>query len=191
MAGMPVGPLSLNDEVAVDLALKILKATKAQLGDAAVDPAQEKLLARHGRDAWPPRPQEPQGLLRLPRKPGRSGSGPASPTSPASSSIPRAIDMEELKQRLLVTQALEAARTVEEGSSPIRARPMSARSSASASRPITGGTLSYIDGMGAPAFVELCEALAKKHGERFKPNEQLKRMAKTGESYYGAAGKAA
>jgi 3-hydroxyacyl-CoA dehydrogenase/enoyl-CoA hydratase/3-hydroxybutyryl-CoA epimerase len=33
-AGMPVGPLSLNDEVAIDLALKIVKATKAQLGDA-------------------------------------------------------------------------------------------------------------------------------------------------------------
>src|SRR5499427_3855128 len=30
MAGMPVGPLSLNDEVAVDLAWKILKATEAE-----------------------------------------------------------------------------------------------------------------------------------------------------------------
>ena len=36
MAGMPVGPLSLNDEVAVDLAWKILKATEADLGPAAV-----------------------------------------------------------------------------------------------------------------------------------------------------------
>ena len=32
MAGMPVGPLSLNDEVALDLAWKILKATEADLG---------------------------------------------------------------------------------------------------------------------------------------------------------------
>src|SRR6185437_10763965 len=32
MAGMPVGPLALNDEVAVDLAWKILKATEADLG---------------------------------------------------------------------------------------------------------------------------------------------------------------
>ena len=30
MAGMPVGPLSLNDEVAIDLAQKIVKATKAR-----------------------------------------------------------------------------------------------------------------------------------------------------------------
>src|ERR687894_197853 len=46
MAGMPVGPLSLNDEVALDLGLKILKATKAELGPESVNPQQEKLLAR-------------------------------------------------------------------------------------------------------------------------------------------------
>src|SRR3954449_7846991 len=44
MAGMPVGPLSLNDEVAVDLAWKILKATEADLGPQAVDPRQKALL---------------------------------------------------------------------------------------------------------------------------------------------------
>src|ERR1700748_962128 len=52
MAGMPVGPLSLNDEVAVDLAWKIVKGTKA-VDPAAVDPVQEKLLSAmvetHGR----------------------------------------------------------------------------------------------------------------------------------------------
>ncbi len=52
-AGMPVGPLSLNDEVAIDLALKIVKATKAELGADAIDPVQEKLLTAmvetHGR----------------------------------------------------------------------------------------------------------------------------------------------
>src|SRR6478735_5174720 len=40
-AGMPVGPLSLNDEVALDLVLKIAKATEAQMGQGAVDPAQK------------------------------------------------------------------------------------------------------------------------------------------------------
>src|SRR5262249_55568240 len=45
MAGMPVGPLALNDEVAVDLAWKILKATEADLGEKAIDPRQKELLA--------------------------------------------------------------------------------------------------------------------------------------------------
>src|SRR5947199_6086859 len=44
MAGMPVGPLSLNDEVAVDLAWKILKATEADLGPKAIDARQKTLL---------------------------------------------------------------------------------------------------------------------------------------------------
>ena len=43
-AGMPVGPLSLNDEVAVDLAWKILKATEADLGAKAIDTRQKALL---------------------------------------------------------------------------------------------------------------------------------------------------
>src|SRR6185436_12686960 len=43
-AGMPVGPLSLNDEVAVDLAWKILKATEADLGPKAIDARQKSLL---------------------------------------------------------------------------------------------------------------------------------------------------
>ena len=44
MAGMPVGPLALNDEVAVDLAWKILNATEADLGAKAIDPRQKTLL---------------------------------------------------------------------------------------------------------------------------------------------------
>src|SRR6185312_8970899 len=44
MAGMPVGPLSLNDETALDLGLKIVRAAEADLGKDAVDPGQKKLL---------------------------------------------------------------------------------------------------------------------------------------------------
>jgi len=43
MAGMPVGPLSLSDEVALDLVLKIMKATEADLG-AMPSTTQKKLL---------------------------------------------------------------------------------------------------------------------------------------------------
>ena len=44
MAGMPVGPLALNDEVGVDLSWKILQAAKKDLGPQAVDSDQEKLI---------------------------------------------------------------------------------------------------------------------------------------------------
>jgi 3-hydroxyacyl-CoA dehydrogenase/enoyl-CoA hydratase/3-hydroxybutyryl-CoA epimerase len=189
-AGMPVGPLSLNDEVAVDLAWKVLKATKAQLGDAAIDPAQEKLLSdmveKHGRLGR----KNKKGFYDYPEtRPKRLWPGLADLTK--NRIDPDKVDMEELKHRLLVTQALEAARTYEEGvvTDPREADVGSIIGFGFA--PYSGGTLSYIDNMGAAAFVKLCEGLAKKHGERFRPNRQLKRMAKTGESYYAPAGKAA
>ena len=50
--------------------------------------------------------------------------------------------------------------------------------------PFTGGTLSYIDGMGAKAFVALAERLAEKHGVRFRPNRLLEEMAAKGENFY-------
>lgn len=185
-AGMPVGPLSLNDEVAVDLAFKVLKATKAQLGEGAVDPAQEKLLSdmveKHGRLGRKNR----KGFYDYPEAgPKRLWPGLADLVGKRLS--PEQVDMQELQHRLLVTQALEAARTYEEGvvTDPREADVGSIIGFGFA--PYSGGTLSFIDNMGAAAFVKLCESLAKKHGERFKPNRQLKRMAKTGESYYGAA----
>lgn len=189
-AGMPVGPLSLNDEVAVDLAYKVLKATKAQLGDASIDPAQEKLLnemvEKHGRLGRKNR----KGFYDYPEAgPKRLWPGLAELTK--NRLEPELIDMQELQHRLLVTQALEAARTYEEGvvTDPREADVGSIIGFGFA--PYSGGTLSYIDNMGAAAFVKLCESLAKKHGERFKPNRLLKRMARTGETFYAAGEKQA
>ena len=65
MAGMPVGPLSLNDEVALDLSLRILRATEADLGPKAVNAGQRKLLEALVEKSGPARPQERQGFLRL------------------------------------------------------------------------------------------------------------------------------
>ncbi len=97
------------------------------------------------------------------------------------------IDMDELKQRLLVTQALEAARTVEEGvvTDPREADVGSILGFGFA--PYTGGALSYIDFMGAKAFVELCQRLQAKHGDRFAPPKLLVDMAASGETFYGRA----
>src|SRR6185503_15939398 len=44
MAGMPVGPLSLNDETALDLGLKIVRATEADVGPQGINPQQKQLL---------------------------------------------------------------------------------------------------------------------------------------------------
>ena len=184
MAGMPVGPLALNDEVALDLALKIIEATKRDLGEASIDPAQENLLkalvidhGRHGR-------KNGKGFYDYPAQ-GTKTLWPGLDALQPAKLDPDRIDIAELKQRFLVTQAVEAARVIEDGvvTDPREADVGSIIGFGFA--PFTGGTLSYIDGMGAAHFVALCEGLQKKFGERFAPPKILLDMAKLGESFYG------
>ena len=98
---------------------------------------------------------------------------------------PDTVDRQEIIDRLLVTTALEAARCVEEGvvTDPREADVGSILGFGFA--PWSGGTLSYIDSMGAKAFVAKCDALASKFGDRFTPNPLLREMAASGETFYG------
>jgi 3-hydroxyacyl-CoA dehydrogenase/enoyl-CoA hydratase/3-hydroxybutyryl-CoA epimerase len=184
MAGMPVGPLALNDEVAVDLAWKIVKATQADLGPAAVD-ARQKALLEQMVEKWG----------RLGRKNGKGfydypQSGPKR-LWPGLADLQESrldsdtIDVAELEQRFLVIQALETARCVEEGViTDVREADVGSILGFGFA-PFSGGTLSYIDMMGSKRFVELCRRLEKKHGARFKPGKLLNQMAGKSETFYG------
>ncbi len=187
MAGMPVGPLSLNDEVAVDLAWKILQATKKDQGADAIDPGQEKLLEamviQHGRLGR----KNGKGFYDYPKNgPKRLWPGLAD-IMPVTVD-PDTVDTEELQQRMLVIQALETARCFQEKVlTDVREADVGSILGFGFA-PFSGGTLSYIDGMGAANFVTLCRKLARKHGPRFRPNRLLNQMAKNGETFYGRFG---
>ncbi len=184
MAGMPVGPLALNDEVAVDLAWKILIATETDLGPGAIDAGQKALLSemvekrgRQGRKNrkgfydYPERGQKRlwQGLAEL----------------QSAKLDPDSLDRQEIKQRFLVVQALETARCFEERVlTDVREADVGSILGFGFA-PFTGGTLSYIDMMGTGQFVALCDALAAKHGPRFTPSPLLREMAARGETFYG------
>jgi 3-hydroxyacyl-CoA dehydrogenase/enoyl-CoA hydratase/3-hydroxybutyryl-CoA epimerase len=184
MAGMPVGPLSLNDEVAVDLAWKILKATEADLGAAAIDPRQKALLAgmvekqgRYGR-------KNRKGFYDYPEN-GPKKLWPGLADLQAVKLDPDTIDVQELKDRLLGIQALETARCFEENVlTDVREADVGSILGFGFA-PFTGGTLSYIDMMGTKRFVAMCEKLAEKYGSRFAPSPLLTEMAARGESFYG------
>ncbi|TIT04811.1 MAG: 3-hydroxyacyl-CoA dehydrogenase, partial [Mesorhizobium sp.] len=97
---------------------------------------------------------------------------------------PEKVDYEELKQRLLVTIALEAARVMEEGivTDPREADVGSILAFGFA--PFTGGVLSYIDGIGSKKFVKIAKGLQKKYGAEFKAPKLLLNMAEKGETFY-------
>jgi 3-hydroxyacyl-CoA dehydrogenase/enoyl-CoA hydratase/3-hydroxybutyryl-CoA epimerase len=184
MAGMPVGPLSLNDEVAVDLAWKILKATEADLGPDAIDVRQKALLeemvekrGRYGR-------KNSKGFYDYPQS-GPKRLWPGLADLQTTKLDPDSLDVEELKTRLLAIQALESARCVEEGVVTDMREADVGSILGFGYAPFTGGTISYIDGMGTKAFVELCKELAKHYGSRFKPGRLLRDLSSTGETFYG------
>jgi 3-hydroxyacyl-CoA dehydrogenase / enoyl-CoA hydratase / 3-hydroxybutyryl-CoA epimerase len=186
MAGMPVGPLSLNDETALDLSLRIMDAMRADLGNEAVSDEEYRLVAEMvvERGRWGRKngkgfydyPDRPGGKKRL--WPGLAELLPAT-------ADPDAIDVGELKTRFLAVMALETARCFEEKVlTDVREADVGSVLGFGFA-PFTGGTLSYIDFMGAANFVPLLDRLARKHGPRFRPNRLLRQMAKAGDTFYG------
>ena len=186
MAGMPVGPLSLSDEVALDLGLKIMKATEADLGPNAIDQAQKKLMVemvekqgRFGR-------KNAKGFYDYPEKgKGQKSLWPGLSALQPKHLDPDTLDIEELKQRFLVVQAVEAARTVQDHViTDVREADVGSILGFGFA-PFTGGALSYIDFMGTKKFVDLCHKLEAKYGSRFAPPKLLVEMAAKGETFYG------
>jgi 3-hydroxyacyl-CoA dehydrogenase/enoyl-CoA hydratase/3-hydroxybutyryl-CoA epimerase len=94
-------------------------------------------------------------------------------------------DPKELRKRFLYAQAIETARCYEEN---VVTAPEDADIGAILGwgfAPWTGGPLSLIDTVGVAEFVRECDRLAQAYGERFTPNALLRRMAETGETFYG------
>jgi 3-hydroxyacyl-CoA dehydrogenase/enoyl-CoA hydratase/3-hydroxybutyryl-CoA epimerase len=186
MAGMPVGPLSLNDETALDLGLKIVRAAEADLGANAINPAQKKLLEDMVEKSGRLGRKNSKGFYDYPQgSPKRLWQGLADllPNKLTREQV-EAIDVEELKHRFLVVQAVEAARTFEEGVvTDVREADVGSILGFGFA-PYSGGTLSFIDMIGTRRFVALCVQLEKKHGPRFKPGNLLVEMAKTDDRFY-------
>ena len=181
IAGMPVGPLALTDEVSLELVYKVGKQTQADLGAAYVAPPSAAvviLMIEH--------------FGRLGRKIGkgfydyRAEGGKRLWTGLKEHFPPRATQtpIEEIIERMIIIQSVETARCLAE---KVLRSPQDADVGAILGwgyPPFRGGPIGWIHTLGIEQFVAICERLAGKHGARFAPPPFLRDMAANGERFY-------
>ena len=179
-SGMPMPPLQLADEVGLGLMYQVGLQTKKDLGDAAPSNASqailEQLVTKHDRTGK----RSGRGFYDYADGGKRLWSGlgllfEARAEQPS---------VEDLVERYLYTQALEAARCMDQG---ILLAPEDADVGAVMGwgfAPWSGGPLSYIDRVGAAAFGARSDELAAALGERFEPPTLLRTMAQDGTTFY-------
>ena len=183
--GFPLGPLQLGDETSIDLAEKIMRATKAALGNAYPasngDDVVQKLfdMGRLGR-------KTKAGFYDYDEKGKRTGLWKGlGDHFPVAEDQPSLTDVQH---RLAMAQVLEAVRALEEGVlEDIREGDVGAILGWGF-MPWSGGPFSWLDILGSQKAVEICEDLAARYGDRFTPPALLKEMAQNGESFYGRFG---
>ncbi|MHA6287374.1 3-hydroxyacyl-CoA dehydrogenase NAD-binding domain-containing protein [Maricaulis sp. CAU 1757] len=190
MAGMPVGPLSLQDEVALDLGVKLIKQTKADLGASYKPSPTEPILFKMVEEYERFGRKNSKGFYDYPAEKGQPKRlwPELEQFAPNGSYAEDQPSVDTLKDRILYAQAIEAARCMEEGivEDPREADVGSILGWGFA--PWSGGTLSFIDTIGAKAFVARADELAAAHGEQFKVPGLLREMAEKGETFYGRFG---
>ena len=178
LAGMPVGPLAVSDEVALDLVYKIARQavkdgvlaetdTSYQIGKQFTEMGRLGKKAKAGFYEYPEGGQKHlwEGLAEL---------------FPANAQQPT---LEEVKTRLLYRQAIETVRCFEEGVIRTRLDADLGSILGWGFPPYAGGTLSFVDYVGIATFVSECDRLAETYGERFRPTPKLRAMAAAGEGF--------
>lgn len=162
-AGMPIGPLALMDEISTQLMHKVMRQTQDDLGSAYVEQPQDKVLIRMV-----------ETLGRMGRKSGAGfydyfEDGSKRLWHGLAEEFPLAGEQpteEEVRQRLMFIQSIEAARCLEQNI--VGARDADVGSILGWGFPAAlGGVVSQIDTVGLERFIAVCDVLAQRHGPRF------------------------
>jgi 3-hydroxyacyl-CoA dehydrogenase / enoyl-CoA hydratase / 3-hydroxybutyryl-CoA epimerase len=175
--GFPVGPMTLLDEVGIDVGAKVAKVLHEAFGERVAPPASMVRVLEDGR---------------LGRKNKRgfyvyNGDKKVDPSVYTLLGITqprRDVDPREIQERLVFSFVNEAALCLEEG---ILRSPRDGDVGAIFGLgfpPFLGGPFRYLDHLGARFAVEVLERLRARHGERFKPASLMVEMAKDGTSFH-------
>ena len=188
IAGMPVGPLALADEVSIELVHKIAQQTRADLGSAYVERAADRVAAKMVAD-----------LGRLGRKSGAGfydypSDGPKHLWPGLAEQVPvkvgadgaAILSLEEIVERLIMVQSVETVRCLEE---KVLRAPIDADVGAILGwgyPPFRGGPIGCLHTLGPAQAVATLDRLAEQHGPRFAAPKLLRDMAAKGERFYPA-----
>jgi 3-hydroxyacyl-CoA dehydrogenase/enoyl-CoA hydratase/3-hydroxybutyryl-CoA epimerase len=184
MAGMPVGPLAVSDEVSLELGWKVGIATAEALGTTYPGNPSEEVTLKMVKELDRKGKRYGKGFYDYPEGgkkhlwPGLAEQFPLATEQP---------NVELVKKRLLHRQALESARCLEEGVLSHAADADIGSIFGIGFPAWTGGALSYIDTISVAQFVADCDELAARYGERFKVSDWLRARAAAGEAFYPAA----
>ncbi|HUG97555.1 MAG TPA: 3-hydroxyacyl-CoA dehydrogenase NAD-binding domain-containing protein [Gammaproteobacteria bacterium] len=171
MAGMPVGPLAVSDEVTLDLSYKIMKQTRKDLGDDYREHPADAVIVRFHDELKRLGKRYGAGFYEYPEG-GRKRLWPGlAEVYPPAAEQP---DVEEVKERLLNIMALETARCIEEGVVTDPADADVGSIFGWGFPPWTGGTASYIDTIGMATFLADCDRMADAFGEHYRPSAWLR-----------------
>ncbi|MCZ2175276.1 MAG: enoyl-CoA hydratase/isomerase family protein [Burkholderiales bacterium] len=181
LAGMPVGPLALADEVSIELVHKIASQTKKDLGDQYVSRAADQVAALMADKLGRLGKKGGHGFYEYPadaRKhlwPGLAEHFPVKAEQPG---------LEAVVERLMLIQSLETVRCMEEG---VLTSPADADVGAILGwgyPPFRGGPIGQIHTLGVANFVTACDRLAEQCGERFRPTDGLRKKAAEGAQFF-------
>jgi len=184
LAGMPVGPLAVSDEVSIDLSWKVMTQTEKDLGRRYDKPVSYDTVRKFVEELKRPGRRFGAGFYDYPQDgkkhlwPGLAEVFPRAPQQPS---------VDEVMKRLLYIQALETARCMEEGVVTTAAEADLGSILGWGFPAWTGGTLSYVDTVGIRNFVAECDRLAKRYGKRFKPSKWLRERAERNEPFHPAS----
>jgi 3-hydroxyacyl-CoA dehydrogenase / enoyl-CoA hydratase / 3-hydroxybutyryl-CoA epimerase len=181
IAGLPIGPLAVSDEVGLDLAVSVARQTARDVPDyrpGASLPVIERLVeqcGRHGRKNGKGFYEyAADGTKRL--WPGLADLFPRAAVQP---------DAATLRRRLLYAALVDAARCMAEGVITDPGEADVGSILGVGFPPYLGGPFSMMDTVGLPRLLGECDALAEAHGERFVMPQLVRDMARAGRTFYG------
>ena len=182
-AGMPVGPLAVQDEVSLSLGLHVMEQTRkdfAAEGKSYTSHPGEKVMVMMVKELDRPGKKAGKGFYEYPQG-GQKFLWPELNHYFPLSNVQ--MSQQELMDRLMFAQANEAARCYEEKVVMTVADTNIGSIFGWGFAPHQGGALQFINAYGVARFVKRAEELAVKYGSRFKPAAVLVEMAKAGKSF--------